>query len=142
MGMTKKLIGTASAIALAGGLLLAAPTAANAALTCPGTRIATKPINNAAGTRVANIGIYRSGTQYCAVLIKQGPVYGVATNTFLKIERVPYGSAAGGMRQDSGSFKYQTDALKISGSNARLWVWGYTTGRNGKVFQWSGFVKN
>ena len=113
-----KVWSAASAAAPAGALLVGVPTAAEAApLTCPGTRISTINVTAAAGTLVGKAGGYRQDSKVCAVLIKQGPVYGVVTQTELylsatwkDIQGYPHSDSD----SDAGMFKYQTDAITIS----------------------------
>lgn len=140
--MKRKLTAAAAALTVGAGLLLAGPASpAAAASSCQGTHVSTKAIKNGSGTRLANIGIYRSGAKYCAVLVKAGPVYGVGTKTYLKIDRNRHGGASTTKSDGIGDFKYQTDALTVDGTNSSVYVWGFTTGRDGKRYSWGGYVK-
>lgn len=105
----------AATVILATGLI-GAPSAAQAAVTCSGTRVDTVAVKNGAGTTVARVGVYRSGQTYCAVAVKAGSYYGPSSWMALVIHKTVDGNTV--HKTDSGEFRYQTDALSIYAGNA------------------------
>lgn len=117
MRMTfKKAMAALGAVAVATAITVAVPTAAQAALTCNGSHVRTLEMRNGNGTVVARLGVYRSGTKICAVGVKAGPMYGVAS--YMQVELQRRGSApgywSGSSEYDNDYVKYQTDAVTIN----------------------------
>lgn len=111
-----RLLAGLGAVLMATALSVAAPTAAQAATTCSGTYVKTVKSTNASGVVIGRIGIYRSGTKVCAVLVKAGPLYGVSSYTMLEIWTKRPGQTyipTNQYRVDDGDFRYQTDALTV-----------------------------
>lgn len=86
-----------------------AAEASTQSASCSGTYVATRTVSNAGGTVIGRIGIYRDGNYACAIGVKAGPVYGVATYTSL----IVYSESGADSGSDSGQFRYQTNAIRV-----------------------------
>lgn len=136
--MKTRVIAGLGAALVAVGLSVAVPVAAEAGTksnSCSGTHVATKTVQNNNGTVVGRAGIYRNGDYMCAVLIKAGPVYGVATWTQLHIE------SSRDIESDAGYFQYKTDALTVYAPSHSVRVTMGVTGKNG-VNNWGSWTVN
>lgn len=100
--------------ALACALAIGPAASADAALSCSGSQVSAPVLRNDSGTVVGRMGVYVDGTTVCAVIVKQGPVYGTPTPMFLGLYTNGYDRI---LVNDSGSFSYQTNAISWNTRN-------------------------
>ena len=99
-----------SSALFAGSVALSpAAVASTQSASCSGTYVATRTVSNAAGTVIGRVGIYRDGNYACAIGVKAGPLYGAATYTSL----IVYSQSGSDSGDDSGHFRYQTNAIRV-----------------------------
>lgn len=104
------MVATAAAAAAFVPVVAAGPAHANA---CAGEQIRSfTHTNGSTGAVTAYTGIYRSSTQFCAVTVKQGELYGRQTRMELSL----YGP--GGSSADRGEFLYQAGPVRVPRNGA------------------------
>lgn len=127
----KRLVAGLGSALLVTGLAVAVPATASAetySSSCKGSYVTTKTVKNGSGTVIGRAGVYRDGNYMCAVLVKAGPVYGVATYTDLMVSSPQdYGF-------DAGNFSYKTDAIRVYAPDHRILVSATVTGKNGTAY--------